>query len=123
MKRLAVIVSCLFLLIAGAASAWASCKREPFSQPESSSPGHAHDHGSDSDHHEATLHCPTLEVFLLIAVFSPNKNDREEPIALAAAAVSAQFAPRQLYRSLHGPPGYSRFSNIPPYLVLSVLRI
>ena len=125
MKRLIAIASCLFVILAGAASAWASCEQS-FFQP-SSEAAHGHDHHSESHHkHEdnAVIHCPTLNVFLLTATFSPTKNDRVERITLVDVfKCPDQFSACQLFRSLHGPPGYSRSNNTPPYLFLSVLRI
>jgi hypothetical protein len=125
MKRPTAIALSLFVIFAGAASAWARCEQSVF-QANSAASAHGHDH-SESNHkheHNAVIHCPTLNVFLLSAPFSPSKNDRIERLTLVdIVQCPDQFSVRQLYRSLHGPPGYSRFSHIPPYLVLSVLRI
>lgn len=126
MKRLIAIASCLFVIFAGAASAWASCEQS-FRQANSAAAAHGHDHHSESHHkHEdnSVIHCPTLDTFLLTASFSQNKNDRVERITLVdVPKCPDQFRTCQLYRSLHGPPGYSSSNNTPPYLFLSVLRI
>ena len=129
MKRLIVIATCLFVIIAGAASAWASCKRVSFvGHPTSPASAHTHDHHADSPHNHgngAVIHCPTLDVFLLTASFSSaSKSDRVHrlpPVVLDE--LDSQLGVRRPYLSWHGPPGYSRSSNFPSYLFLSVLRI
>lgn len=127
MKRLIAITACLFVIIAAAASAWASCKRESF-QANSAASAHTHDHHADSHHsHDGptVIHCPTLDAFLLTASLSQSKPHHQiQRLTIAdVPELADQFGACPLYRSLHGPPGYSRFSNTPPYLVLSVLRI
>jgi hypothetical protein len=126
MKRLFAIVSCLFMILAGAASVWASCKVE-FPQRKSPNAAHAHHHHSDFDHRHdkgTAIHCPTLDGFLPTARISTTRIDRIEPLRLAALdAARSEIGPSVLYRSLHGPPGCSPFSNTPSYLSLSALRI
>jgi hypothetical protein len=128
MKRLIVIICCLFVFVAGAASAWASCKQGSFFvHPNSPATAPAHDHHSDSHHehsHGTVIHCPTLDQFLLTATFSTSKNHRAERLAHAIVTeLDSQFGLQQSYRSLHGPPGFSRSNNIPRYLFLSVLQV
>ena len=128
MKRLIIIIYCLVVLVAGAASAWASCEQESFFvHPNSPANAPAHDHhsGSHREHsHGTVIHCPTLDQFLLTATFSASKDHRVERLTHAVVArLVSQFGLPQSYRSRHGPPGFSRFSSIPPYLLLSVLRI
>jgi hypothetical protein len=128
MKRVIAITACLFVVLAGAASAWAGCKQVSFFL-DSTSPAaaHAHDPHSDSHHNHdnrTAIHCPILEEFLLSASFSASRNDGIERLTHTVVnKLDSHFGGQQLYRSLHGPPGYSRSNNTPPYLFLSVLRI
>jgi hypothetical protein len=128
MKRLIIIIYCLVVLIAGAASAWARCEQESFFvHPNSPANAPAHDHHSGSHHehsHGTVIHCPTLDQFLLTATFSASKDHRVERLTHAVVTqLVSQCGLQQSYRSLHGPPGFSRSNNIPPYLFLSALRI
>jgi hypothetical protein len=130
MKRLIGIICCLFLFLASTAAAWASCKQWSFTADHHrrwSVPIPAHDHelGSHHEHsHGTVIHCPTLDQFLLTATFSASKDHRVERLPHAVVTESdSQFGLHQSYPSLHGPPGFSRSNNIPPYLLLSVLRI
>ena len=128
MKRLIVIICCLFMFVAGAASAWASCKQGAFFvHPNSPATTPAHDHHSDSHHehsHGTVIHCATLDEFLLTATVSASKDHRVERFTHAVVSeLDSQFGLQQSHASLPGPPGFSRFNSIPPYLLLSVLRI
>ena len=130
MKRSIVIICCLFVFFAGIASAWVSCKQEVFAADHHrSSPVAvpAHDHESDSPHehsHGTVIHCPTLDEFLLTATFSASKDHRKERLTHAVVIeLVSQCGLQQSYRSLHGPPGFSRSNSIPSYLSFSVLRI
>ena len=130
MKRSIVIICCLFVLFASTAAAWASCKQVSFTaghHRSSSDAVPAHNHESDSHHEHSpgtVIHCPTLDQFLLTATFSATKTPRMEHVSHAdVSGLVSQPGWPQSYRSLHGPPGFSRSTNIPPYLLLSVLRI
>jgi hypothetical protein len=130
MKRLIVIVCCLFVIFAGAASAWANCKQAPFGSEDhrrSSDAIHTHDHHTDShDEHSpgTVIHCPTLDEFLLTAIFSANTYERVERLPAAVVEIiNAELGRQSSNPSIHGPPGFSRLNGIPPYLLLSVLRI
>lgn len=80
MKRF-ILITCSFLVFfAGVAAAWESCKQTSFASDEqhrSPVPVHAHDHHSD-DHHEHSdddaIHCPTLDEFVLTAIFSASQD-------------------------------------------------
>ena len=125
MKRLIAIASCLFVILAGAASAWASCEKVTFVKPDSQSHAHGEHAGSHHSHEKGTvIHCPTLDGFLLTAKFSASRMDRPERSKLAAInEPGTELGIRAVYPSLHGPPGYSFFTHTPSYLLFSVLRI
>jgi hypothetical protein len=127
MKRFVVIVCSLFIVFAGAVSAWADCKQEPLPIDRQNRPvAHAHDHHSDANHKhsDARIHCPTLDEFLLSSTFSLSKDHRElrtrDPFCAVVDCQVSQDVSRWL---IDGPPGFSRLDSIPPYLLLSVLRI
>ena len=130
MKRSIVIICCLFVFFAGVATAWASCKQVSFAADHHRSssvavPAHDHESGSHHEHsHGTVIHCPILDQFLPAATFKASKDHRIERLTHAAVTeLDSQFGLPQSYRSLHGPPGFSRSNNIPSYLLLSVLRI
>ncbi len=129
MKSLLGIISCLLVLFAGVASAWASCKQVTIASDghqASSISGHAHDHhpGSNHDHSQHTaMHCP-IQQFGPTTCLSP-KPDREaqrvsDPFG---AEFPSMLNDRGFDRLNHGPPAVVRSSNIPFHLLLSVLRI
>ena len=130
MKRLLIIICCFLVFFAGAASAWASCKQVLFSSDNhhhSSGSAHTHAHHADTDQqhsHDAVIHCPTVDEFVPVATFSLRKGDRvERLVGVLIAELPARFAQRWSDRLIHGPPGFEHSSTIPPYLLLSVLRI
>lgn len=130
MKRVLLIACCLFVLLAGAASAWADCKQISFvpeGHKQTSAAAHTHGHHGDSHHthsDDTVIHCPTLDEFLPAATFSPSKDHRVQrvPDALVAELHSQSTQQRFLRLSI-GPPNFSSFSSIPSYLLLSALRI
>ena len=129
MKRLIVIVCCLFVIFAGAASAWANCKQMPFaSEQQKRLPvaSHSHDHESHGHEHshQTAIHCPTLDEFTLGASFSLSKEHRVERVLdKLVAEFDSQLILHASRWLSHGPPGFTRLSSIPPYLLLSVFRI
>jgi hypothetical protein len=129
MKSVIVIACSFLLLFAGAASAWANCKQISFvpDNPRGSSvPVHAHDHHSESNKHshDGEIHCPPIDGYLPSATFSVGRDDRIERVpAMVVTGVNCQFALRGVYPLMHGPPGFAHSRIIPPYLLLSVLRI
>jgi hypothetical protein len=129
MKSVIVIACSFLLLFAGPASAWANCKQISFvpDNPRGSSdPLHAHHHHSESNghSHEGEIHCPPLDVYLPAATFSVNKDHRiERLITPVVPGFYSQFTRHASYRLIHGPPGFAHSRVIPPYLLLSVLRI
>ena len=130
MKRLSVIACCLFVIFAGAASAWANCKRSPLASDAQKRPpvaAHTHDHESHGGHehtHQAVIHCLTLDDFLLTALFSTSKDHQAERVLdKLVAETDSQLSQHASHWLTYGPPGFSRVNGIPPYLLLSVLRI
>src|SRR5688572_11619576 len=130
MKRFLLIACCLFVVFAGAASAWADCKQISFApdwQNRSSAAKHMHGHHSDSNHthsHDGVIHCPPMGDYLPTATFTISPDNRIErfPETLVGE-LDSQFIDHGLYRLIHGPPGSAHSRIIPPYLMLSVLRI
>jgi hypothetical protein len=127
MKRLFLITCCFLVFVAGAAAAWDSCKEishESHNHHRSSVPGS--DRHSDADHehsHDTAIHCASLDEFVPTAVVSASKHDRvERVIVMIGTELDSQFTQHD-YRLIHGPPGLDNSSIIPPYLLLSVLRI
>jgi hypothetical protein len=129
MKRTVTITCGLLIFFAGIAGAWASCKQvlsvfEYHHGPQVTA--HNHEHHSHSNHshsHDSLIHCPNLDEFVPTANFSASKDN-------SAARVPSALMPEMYLRftsngirSIHGPPGFSRSSNLPAYLLLSVLRI
>jgi len=117
-------------LFAGATAAWANCQRvslNPEDQRGSSGETHAHDHHADNNHHhshDSVIHCPTLDEFVPVATFSLRKDHRvERLVGVLIAELHSQFAQPGADGLIHGPPGFWHSSNIPSYLLLSVLRI
>ena len=130
MKRLIVIACSFLVLFAGAASAWANCKQISFAADDhhgSTVPVHAHSHHSESDDQDSSdgeIHCPPVDGYLPAATFSLGKDHRIERVsATFVAGFDSQFAQHASYRLIHGPPGFAHSRIIPPYLLLSVLRI
>lgn len=129
MKRFLLIACSLFVLFAGAASAWANCKQISFApdRQNRSSAGHTHGHHADSKHahsHGAVIHCPTLDEFLTVATFSPGKDHRvQRTLDTLIAGLNSQSTPHHFLRLINGSPNFNSFGSIPGYLLLSVLRI
>lgn len=129
MKSLLGTISCLLVLFAGVASAWASCKQVTIASDGhhgSSISGYAHDHhrGSNHDHSQhPVMHCPIVQ-FGPTTSLTP-KPDREAQ--RVSDPFGAEFASmlddREIDRLIHGPPAVVRSSNIPFPLLLCVLRI
>ena len=129
MKRLFFIVCSFLVFFAGVAAAWESCKQISIASDDHhrSVPAHGHDHHSNSDHHHSdnsAIHCPPIGDYLPTANFTISPDQRVErlPETLVGELVS-QFIDHGLYRLIHGPPGSAHSRIIPPYLMLSVLRI
>jgi hypothetical protein len=129
MKQLIVITCCFLVFFAGAASAWASCKQISFGLDGHHGPAtsaHRHGHHADSDHehsHDSVIHCASLDQFLPPGTFSVSKNQRIEHL-LDVSLLPLDFQSSQRgYHLTHGPPGLAYLSFVPPYLLLSVLRI
>jgi len=130
MKRFLLIACCLFVVFAGAASAWADCKQTSFvhdRQHRSAATVHTHGHHSDPNDthsHDGVIHCPTLDEFLPAATFSPSKDHRAERVLdTLIAEFDSQYASHRFHRLINGPPNFYWFSSIPSYLLLSALRI
>jgi hypothetical protein len=129
MKRLIVICCCLSVFIAGLASAWASCKQVAITADHRRAPvaAPAENHHSEAqhDHSQGTvIHCATLDEFLLTSTFSVTKDHRVQRVTDPfVAALHSPFRQHLPHRLIHGPPGLSRLNSVPPYLLLSVLRI
>ena len=65
-----------------------------------------------------------MEEFVPVATFSLSKDIRVERLLPAfLSELDSPFEPRGLDRLLHGPPGFDHASSIPPYLLLSILRV
>jgi hypothetical protein len=130
MKRLTLITCCFLILFAGVAAAWASCKEIPFASavqhPPAPAPVHVHEHHAEPAHphsHNSMIHCPTLDEFVPTAIFSVNNDHRIERVRVTlAGGLESQFTQHR-FHLIHGPPGFFQLSAIPPYLLLSVLRI
>ena len=129
MKKLIVITSCFLVLLAGVSAAWASCKEISYlshNHHRSSVPGPVQDRHSDADHehsHDTAIHCTSLDEFVPTATFSVSKHDRVERVLVTVGAESDSQFTQYDSRLTHGPPGLDNSSIIPPYLLLSVLRI
>jgi hypothetical protein len=129
MKRL-ILITCSFLVVfAGVAAAWESCKQTSITSDDHhrSLPVHGHDHHSRSDDHhssDSAIHCPLIGDYLATANFTVNPENRIEPLrSILIGESDSQFAQPGSYRLIHGPPGSGHSHIIPPYLLLSVLRI
>jgi hypothetical protein len=129
MKRSFFIVCSFLVFFAGVAAAWESCKQISIASDDHhrSVPAHGHDHHSQSDRHHSSnnaIHCPPMGDYLRTATFTISPDQRVErlPETLVGELVS-QFIDHGLYRLIHGPPGSAHSRIIPPYLMLSVLRI
>jgi hypothetical protein len=128
MKRPFLLTFSLMILIAGAVSAWASCKETSFTSHGEHPPGSAHSHDHHSDSHHAVpdgsvAHCPTLDHFLPGAAFSTGKDAGAGWPADTRVVRQHDDVSGGDYESLHGPPGFAYLTFIPPYLSFSVLRI
>lgn len=129
MKRLSVITCSFLVFFAGIASAWSSCKQISFGLDKhqgSATPAHRHEHHSESEHnhsHDSVIHCSTLDEFLPVGTFSTSKHYRVERLLDASVPPLDFPTSRRGYRLVHGPPGIANLAFIPPYLLLSVLRI
>lgn len=128
MKRL-LLITCSFLVVfAGVAAAWESCKQISIADNHHRSvPAHGHDHHSNSDHHHSdnsAIHCPPIGDYLVTATFTISPDQRVERLPeTLVGELDSQFIDHGLYRLIHGPPGSAHSRIIPPYLMLSVLRI
>jgi hypothetical protein len=131
MKRF-VLITCSFLvLFSGVAAAWEDCKRISFSSEShhhrSPVPVHAHDHHGDADHEHSRgtiVHCPPFTEFLVTATVSVGSDQRVERLLnTLIGEFQSQYVQQGSYRLIHGPPGSAHSRIIPPYLMLSVLRI
>ena len=129
MKRLIVILCCLTVFFGGLASAWANCKQVAITDDYRRSlvPAPAEDHHSEAQHehsHGTVIHCATLDEFLLSSTFLVTKDHRAQRLTDPfVAALDYEFSQHVSHWLIHGPPGFSKSAIIPPYLLLSVLRI
>jgi hypothetical protein len=130
MKRFLVNFLCLAIICVGAASAWADCGRFNFITGDHDKSPRAlpgHDNHSDSHHdhsHETFIHCPTLDEFVLTGVFSMPKDSGKYRVTNSlVVALNSQLIRHVFGWFTHGPPGLTQSRPIPPYLLLSVLRI
>ena len=129
MKRLIGILCCLTVFFGGLASAWANCKQVAITDDYRRSlvPAPAEDHHSEAQHehsHGTVIHCATLDEFLLSSTFLVTKDHRVQRLTDPfVAALDYEFSQHVSHWLIHGPPGFSKSSIIPPYLLLSVLRI
>jgi hypothetical protein len=129
MKRLFLITCCFLVFVAGVAAAWDSCTHDSNASHKvhhSSIPAPAHNHHSGANQepsHNTVIHCPGFSEFVPTATFSASKDHRVERVILTIdAELDSQFTQHD-YRLIHGPPGLDNSTIIPPYLLLSVLRI
>ena len=128
-KRCLVILLSLSVIFAGAVSAWASCKGLPFESGRrgaASISQHTHEHGEHNHQHShhSVIHCPTLDEFVLSPLFVASKDHRvEKSPDIVLIGIGSQYRPHVTFRLIHGPPGLYLSSIIPPYLLLSNLRI
>jgi hypothetical protein len=130
MKRLLGLISCLFVLFAGAASTWASCKQVSIASDEhqaSSIPGHTHDHhpGSNHDHSQhSAMHCLIQQFVVPTASFAvrPDREVKRGP-GLFNEAFASHFDEYKFHRLSHHPPVLFGSASIAFHLFLSVLRI
>jgi ABC-type nickel/cobalt efflux system permease component RcnA len=128
MKRMSAIICSLLVLLAGAASAWASCKGLRFAASEHQAHTehqHQHEHHGDSDRnhsHDAGIHCQTLDVFLPAATFSSDRYSKTDRILDSFVVAVSLSLTERVYRSIHGPPGFI-IPGSRSHLSLSVLRI
>jgi hypothetical protein len=129
MKRL-ILITCSFLVVfAGVAAAWESCKQISFLSDDHhrSVPAHGHDHHSQSDRHhsnDGVIHCPPIGDYLSTANFTVSPDQRVERLSeTLVGEFDPQFSQQGSYPLIHGPPGFVHSRIIPPYLLLSVLRI
>ena len=132
MKRLFVILCCLSLLVAGAATAWANCRQVSIgndSYSYSPGAGHSHDHGTDSSDegsgrsHSGEIHCPILKDFVPNAVISAKPNRQSETFRSVLAEAAFFISHRAFYRLIHDPPVTAQSNSIPYHILLSVFRI
>ena len=130
MKRLIIIVCCFFVISAGIASAWADCRKlssvsDQHDNSQRALPAHEDHSDSRHDHsHGAVMHCATLDDFLLTSVFSLTKDNRVHRTAdFIVAALNFQLMQHVSGWFIHGPPGLSQPHTIPPYLLLTVMRV
>ena len=128
MKR-SIVITCSFLVFAGVAAAWASCKQISFAVGDhhrssvlvASHPDHRDSHHEHSD--GAGFHCPSLEKFVPAASFSA-KPDREETRAIGPfeTKLASQFNNRGFHRLL-GLSALARSNSVASHLFFSVLLI
>lgn len=133
MKRLIVIVSCIFVLYAGAVWALEGCRdigagHQLFHQAESADSDHHHarDNASHHSHSDPTrVHCPNVfDEFLLSPRITLTANHSYVGhVALAAKSFHGFLAGRIYGGFGDGPPGHYRSKPLPRHLVLSVIRI
>ena len=128
MKRLLGIMSCLFVLLAGAASVQAKCERIAItSNGHYASPGAggAHDHrpSSSHDHEHTAIHC-AIDQFVPTASFSPKPNREAKRVSDSLGAEFVRwFGNSDHCPVLRDPSKPVHSSTIPFHLLLSVLRI
>jgi ABC-type nickel/cobalt efflux system permease component RcnA len=129
MKALIGIIVSSLIILAGAAAAWADCRRLSFDQSNQNRAGaasHAHSHHSDADHEhsdDAVVHCPTLDPFVAVAKASPSEERRVERLQAALVNGSSSLIMQHDLRFSRGPPGSVQLRTLPTYLLLSALLI
>jgi hypothetical protein len=130
MKRLLGILSCLLVMFAGLASAWASCKQVTIASDghhASSISGRAHEHHSHSNHDHSgntVVHCSTLAEFIPTPTFVVKADSEEKRLSDPIGAEFATwFNDAELNALVHDPPTLVRCRTVAFHLFFSVLRI
>jgi hypothetical protein len=129
MKRLISIVSCFVVFFGGIAAAFAVCKQISIASDDrhTSVSQSAPDHHSDSPHEHSDgplVHCPTVDQFVSTAVFSTRPDGGPERFLNPfVAKIALRIDESEVYRLIHGPPGFASRRGVPSHLFLSVLLI
>jgi hypothetical protein len=127
MKSLVVIACCLFLLIAGAASAFEPCNHGILSDRNhhhASSFSAHHSHSDDPYSGDTVIHCPTVSEFISTAIFSLKPHHRTDAMMQPVTAdATSEFSGAGSSGLDHGPPSLHCRRLIPPQILFSIWRI